>query len=123
MAVRGRDARRTSWHAAVLAMVRESGAILDFRRDGGAAELCERGAGMCGGGGGCWDGMGWYEERDGWDCVEFVVGWSVSGRPDPTESSRSMAVLRVFAGFPCSPPAPRNISRPPYASVGHASAI
>ena len=123
MAVRGRDARRTSWHAAVLAMVRESGAILDFRRHGGAAELCERGAGMCGGGGGCWDGMGWYEERDGWDCVEFVVGWSVSGRPDPTESSRSMAVLRVFAGFPCSPPAPRNISRPPYASVGHASAI
>ena len=53
VAVRGRDARRTSWHAAVLAMVRESGAILDFRRDGGAAELCERGAGMCGGGGGC----------------------------------------------------------------------
>jgi hypothetical protein len=61
--------------------------------------------------------MGRYEERYGWDCVEFVVGWSVSGRPDPTESSRSMAVLRVFAGFPCSPPAPRNISRPPYASV------
>ena len=123
MAVRGRDARRTSWHAAVLALVRESGAILDFRRHGGAAELCERGAGMCGGGGGCWDGMGWYEERDGWDCVEFVVGWSVSGRPDLTESSRSMAVLRVFAGFPCSPPAPRNISRPLCASVGHASAI
>ena len=78
MAVRGRDARRTSWHAAVLAMVQESGATFDFSRHGGAAELSERGTGMCGDGVGCWDGMGWCEERDGWDCVESVVGWGRS---------------------------------------------
>ena len=104
-------------------MLRASDAILTFLRRGAVAELCERGAGVCGDGGGCWAGMGWYRERDGWDCAESVVGWSVSGRPDLTESSRSMAVLRVFDGLPCSPPAPRNMSRPPCASAGHSRAI
>ena len=123
VAVRGRDARRDMRHVAAIALVRASGAMRNFLRRVGVAELCERGAGVFGGGVGCWAGMGWYRERDGWDCAESVVGWLVSGRPDLTESSRSMAVLRVFAGLPCSPPAPRNMSRPPCVSAGHASAI
>ena len=61
----GRDARRTLRHAAVIKMVQESGATFDFFCHGGAADLSERCAGMCGDGVGCWDGICWCEERDG----------------------------------------------------------
>ena len=57
MAVRGRDARRTSWHAAVLAMVRASatfGATAALLSCGVVVRVC---AGVVEGAGLVWAGM------------------------------------------------------------------